>query len=157
MLNDLLEPVTRVKKQKRRRAEPTSYPPSSLLFFFTLVSGPRRSLRLKLSDTRVYAPRIRAPLSAQMVASLHILPPLSDGCVLQMVAWLQGALKTDAASGEMVSSATGKAAPLEWDFDRTSNGDDTESASDSDCSSRGTSLCALNTSPPRNRFRFIDS
>ena len=25
-------------------------------FFFTLVAGPRRSLSLKLSDTRVYAP-----------------------------------------------------------------------------------------------------
>ena len=25
-------------------------------FFFTLVTGPRRSLRLKLSDTRVYEP-----------------------------------------------------------------------------------------------------
>ena len=26
-------------------------------FFFTLVTGPRRSLSLKLSDTRVYEPR----------------------------------------------------------------------------------------------------
>ena len=31
-------------------------------FFFTLVTGPRRSLRLKLSDTRVYEPQIRARL-----------------------------------------------------------------------------------------------
>jgi len=31
-------------------------------FFFTLVAGPRRSLSVKLSDTRVYAPRIRARL-----------------------------------------------------------------------------------------------
>jgi len=30
----------------------------SLLCFFTLVTGPRRSLSLKLSDTRVYAPQI---------------------------------------------------------------------------------------------------
>jgi len=29
-------------------------------FFFTLVTGPRRSLCLKLSDTRVYEPQIRA-------------------------------------------------------------------------------------------------
>ena len=28
-------------------------------FFLTLVTGPRRSLSLKLSDTRVYAPQIR--------------------------------------------------------------------------------------------------
>jgi len=31
-------------------------------FFFTLVTGPRRSLGLKLSDTRVYGPQIRARL-----------------------------------------------------------------------------------------------
>jgi len=31
-------------------------------FFFTLVTGPRRSLGLKLSDTSVYAPQIRARL-----------------------------------------------------------------------------------------------
>jgi len=31
-------------------------------FFFTLVTGPRRSLSLKLSDTQVYAPLIRALL-----------------------------------------------------------------------------------------------
>ena len=31
-------------------------------FFFTLVTGPTRSLRLKLSDTRVYAPQIRTRL-----------------------------------------------------------------------------------------------
>jgi len=30
------------------------------LFFFTLVTGPRRSLSLKLSDTKVYEPQIRA-------------------------------------------------------------------------------------------------
>ena len=33
-----------------------------LFFFFTLVTGPRRSLSLKLSDTRVYEPYIRARL-----------------------------------------------------------------------------------------------
>ena len=33
-----------------------------LLFSFTLVTGPRRSLSLKLSDTRVYVPQIRARL-----------------------------------------------------------------------------------------------
>ena len=32
---------------------------SSLFFFFTLVTGPRRSLSLKLSDTKVYEPHIR--------------------------------------------------------------------------------------------------
>jgi len=35
---------------------------TSYSFFFTLATGPRRSLRLKLSDTRVYEPQIRARL-----------------------------------------------------------------------------------------------
>jgi len=29
-----------------------------VFFFFTLVTGPRRSLSLKLSDTRLYEPQI---------------------------------------------------------------------------------------------------
>ena len=33
-----------------------------LFFFFALVTGPKRSLSLKLSDTRVYEPQIRARL-----------------------------------------------------------------------------------------------
>jgi len=33
-----------------------------LFFLFTLVTGPRRSLSLELSDTRVYGPQIRARL-----------------------------------------------------------------------------------------------
>ena len=33
-----------------------------VFFFFTLVTGPRRSLSLKMSDTRVYEPQIRARL-----------------------------------------------------------------------------------------------
>ena len=31
-------------------------------FFFTLVTGPRRALSLKLSDARVYEPEIRTRL-----------------------------------------------------------------------------------------------
>jgi len=46
------------------------------LFFFTLVTGRRRSFSLKLSDTRVYAPQIRALLGTashfcEVVASSH--------------------------------------------------------------------------------------
>ena len=33
--------------------------PATNPFFFTLVTGPRRSLRLKLRDTRIYEPQIR--------------------------------------------------------------------------------------------------
>ena len=38
-------------------------------FFFTLVTGPRRSLSLMLSDTRVYAPEIRTRLGTQSMLS----------------------------------------------------------------------------------------
>ena len=37
-------------------------PARVFFFFFTLVTGPTRSLSLKLSDTRVYEPQIRARL-----------------------------------------------------------------------------------------------
>ena len=42
---------------------------SSFVFFVTLVTGPRRSLSLKLSDTRVYEPQIRA------TQPLCVVPP----------------------------------------------------------------------------------
>ena len=45
----------------------------SLYLFFTLVTGPRRSLGLKLSDTRVYEPQIRAQ---RYIERPH--PPLAD-------------------------------------------------------------------------------
>jgi len=41
-------------------------------FFFTLVTGPRRSLSLRLSDTRVYEPRILARLGT--TTHFRILP-----------------------------------------------------------------------------------
>jgi hypothetical protein len=40
-------------------------------FFFTLVTGPRRSLSLKLSDTRVHVPQIRA----RLVTTTHSASP----------------------------------------------------------------------------------
>jgi len=39
-------------------------------FFFTLVTGPRSSLSLKLSDTRVYGPQIRARLGTTAIEKL---------------------------------------------------------------------------------------
>jgi len=39
---------------------------SSLFFLLTLVTGSRRSLSLKLSDTRIYEPQMRTPLYAQV-------------------------------------------------------------------------------------------
>jgi len=57
-----------------RQAGPSGPPAASptrrhpLLFVFTLVTGPRRSLSLKLSDTRVYEPQIRARLGTTLSA-----------------------------------------------------------------------------------------
>jgi len=47
-------------------------------FFFTLVTGPRRSLSLKLRDTRVYQPQIRTgTCSASLGSTNH-----SERCML---------------------------------------------------------------------------
>ena len=43
------------------------YNVSFFFFFFTLVTGPRRALSLKLSDTRVYEPEIRTRLGSIIV------------------------------------------------------------------------------------------
>ena len=45
-----------------RRNADTLVVQSDFFFYFTLVTGPRRSLSLMLSDARVYEPRIRARL-----------------------------------------------------------------------------------------------
>jgi len=47
-------------------------------FFFTLVTGPRRSLGLKLSDTRVDGPQIRARLGSVRVAADRRAPRSRD-------------------------------------------------------------------------------
>ena len=48
-------------------------------FFFTIVTGPRRFLRLKLSDIRVYEPQIRARLGTPAhfckVVVIKLSPP----------------------------------------------------------------------------------
>jgi len=46
-----------------------------LLFFCTLVTGPRRSLSLKLSDTRVYEPQIRGLLDVGVVVGIRSMNP----------------------------------------------------------------------------------
>ena len=38
-----------------------------VFFFFTLITGPRRSLSFKLSDARVYEPCIRARLGNKVL------------------------------------------------------------------------------------------
>jgi len=51
-----------------------------LFFFFTLVTGPRRSLSLKLSDTRVCEPQIvcTVPLLLGELAVLVGVEPVVD-------------------------------------------------------------------------------
>jgi len=50
----------------------------NFFFFFTLVAGPKRSLRLKLSDTKVYEP--------QMNPEPHTLTPNPHAVGLGVVA-----------------------------------------------------------------------
>jgi len=50
----------RTRSPKKSRAKWTLSRSPTFFFFFTLVTGPRRSLSLKLSDTRVYEPQLRA-------------------------------------------------------------------------------------------------
>ena len=69
--------------------EATAVPGTNLFFFFvTLPSGPRRSLSLKLRDTRVYELRIRArigttaQLSTMVVLKLRAVPTRYGGTSL---------------------------------------------------------------------------
>ena len=47
----------------------------TLRYFFTLVTGPRRSLSLKLSDTQVYEPQIRARHAVGVAFRRRLLLP----------------------------------------------------------------------------------
>jgi len=67
-----------------------------LLFFFTLVTGPRRSLSLKLSDTRVYEPQIRARLGTTDAASIKPTA-LSEALVVRQRRLLSEIACTDVA------------------------------------------------------------
>jgi len=52
-----------MKKKKKDKTVNNMIPHAHrffFFFFFTLVTSPRRSLSLKLSDTKVYEPQIRA-------------------------------------------------------------------------------------------------
>jgi len=46
----------------------------SIFFFFTLVAGPRRSLRLELSETRVYELQIRDINSSNQLCKVKKWP-----------------------------------------------------------------------------------
>jgi len=73
-------------------------PPSSVrvffVFFFTLVTGPRRSLRLELSDTRVSARQIQARLGTTWSVYTSTTAPvcMQRGCLAPEAASGSGAL-----------------------------------------------------------------
>jgi len=57
-------------------------------FFFTLVTGPRRSLSLKLSDTRVYEPQLRARLGTTAhFCRVVVLELRTAGAIPPMMGW----------------------------------------------------------------------
>jgi len=73
------------KKMGSRPPQMTAaLPPKVIsLFFFPLVTAPRRSLSLKLSDTKVYEPQIRARLGTashfcEVVLKLRAVPSCAD-------------------------------------------------------------------------------
>ena len=57
-------------------------PGDSFFFFSNLVTGPRRSLNFKLSDTRVYEPQIRACID---VAGAGVVASVGPGGCLRFV------------------------------------------------------------------------
>ena len=60
--NHLLGLIDRDAEHSREMGEMEARMRQVFFFFFTLVTGPGRSLSLKLSDARVYEPQIRARL-----------------------------------------------------------------------------------------------
>ena len=51
-----------IRRMRREASVDEAWDKVFFFFFFTLVTGPRRSFSLKLSDKRVYEPQIRARL-----------------------------------------------------------------------------------------------
>jgi len=69
--------------------------PGSEFVFFTLVTGPRRSLSLQLSDTRVYEPHIRARIFGSQIPKFRVsgLPFVRDGTPSSKLTPLQHLLR----------------------------------------------------------------
>jgi len=64
------------KPNPNKRTKSKQTPATFFFFFFTLVTGPRRSMSLKMSDTRVCEPQIRAHLGTGCRSPrLLITPP----------------------------------------------------------------------------------
>ena len=73
--DELFEHALRRRVFSSRRQPPGAARAARILFFLTLVTGHRRSLNLKLSDTRVCEPQIRARLGT----TAHFCSPIWRG------------------------------------------------------------------------------
>ena len=89
------------RDSRQPRVERAAKVNPKLFFFLTLVTGSRRSLSLKLSDTRVYEPQIRAargarfqgkPQKCGVVTEAGSYLRLKDSCITHLKA--QGPSRT---------------------------------------------------------------
>ena len=82
-----------------------------LFFFFTLVTGTRRSLSLKLSDTRVYEPQIRVRLgTTEQPLYRNVQWWLTT---LQLTCWLCGTRPSTLERARNRCNQMGEAKPTE--------------------------------------------
>ena len=81
--------------------------PSVLFFFFTLVTGPRRSLGLQLSDTRVYEPQIRdAPWGAGLISKQKRVMIIHPLCASYSTSEKHGVRNTDEGQQNLLLGIT---------------------------------------------------
>jgi len=101
------ESGTRNPKPGTRSPEPEIRSPKSgtrHTFFFTLVTGPRRSLSPKLSDTRVYEPQIRARLGTTAHFCRVVVLSLSPKHTSQVVSLKEATGSSSSSSSLLLSS-----------------------------------------------------
>ena len=82
------EPELHQEARKNQDLIPASVHRVFFVFFFHLVTGPRRSLGLKLSGTRVHEPQIRARLGTRRVCIMKTIPPQGNGAVSLIAKWM---------------------------------------------------------------------
>ena len=79
----------RARGAKRRECR------GNFFFFFTLVTGPRRSLSLKLSDIRVYEPQIRARLGTTAHFCEVVTPRVGEMDFMTLLTRLRALTRSD--------------------------------------------------------------
>jgi len=82
-------------------------PVTTVFFFFTLVTGPRRSLGLQLSDTRVYEPQIRdAPWGAGLISKQKRVMIIHPLCASYSTSEKHGVRNTDEGQQNLLLGIT---------------------------------------------------